>query len=349
VYPNPPGGGSPARRPGAPATAPAPGPARPGDGAIPAKAKRRRGGRKILIACVLVLLAALAWPTGLAIWANGKLQHVEALAPGGAEDGRTYLVAGSDQRGSGGVNDPTEGARTDSLILVHVAANGQAYLVSLPRDTYVEIPGHGGQKINAAYAFGGPKLLVETVQSLTGMHIKHYVEVGFGSVTELVDAVDGVNLCLDRDVSDRDSKLEWKAGCHDANGAQALAFARMRKADPLGDIGRGERQRQVLGAVMHKAIEPALLLQPGRQVDLVKAGTTALTVDEDATIFSLGRLMLDLRAATGPEGIQGTPAIKTMNYQPGGIGQAVLLDPEEAARDFEEIRDGTWTGRTKLP
>jgi LCP family protein required for cell wall assembly len=293
---------------------------------------------------VLALLAilALAWPVGLAVWANGKLQHVDALAPGGADEGRTYLVAGSDRRGSGGVRDTTEGARADSLLLVHRAANGQAYLISLPRDTYVEIPGHGGQKINAAYAFGGPTLLVQTVQDLTGMHIDRYVEVGFGSVTELVDAVGGVNLCLDQNVSDHDSGLEWQAGCHDADGAQALAFARMRKADPTGDIGRGNRQRQVLGAVMDKAVQPSLLWRPDRQVDLVRAGTAALAVDQDASILSLGRLMLDFRAAAGPDGVQGTPAIKTTDYQPGGIGQAVLLDPDQAPRDFRQIRDGTW-------
>jgi LCP family protein required for cell wall assembly len=291
-----------------------------------------------------LLILALAWPVGLALWANSKLQRVDALVEGGAQTGRTYLVAGSDKRGSGGVNDATEGARADSLLVVHVAPNDQAYLISLSRDTYVEIDGHGGQKINAAYAFGGPKLLVETVQQLTGLHIDHYVEVGFGSVTELVEAVDGVNLCLDQDVLDKDSKLEWQAGCHDVGGAQALAFARMRHADPLGDIGRGNRQRQVVAAVMNKALDPSLLWRPDRQVDLVKAGTGALVVDQDADVFDLGRLLLDFRAATGPDGIQGTPTIQSLNYQPGGIGSAVLLDPDRSARDFEEIRQGVWAG-----
>ncbi|MDR2373555.1 MAG: LCP family protein [Bifidobacteriaceae bacterium] len=296
---------------------------------------------------VFLLVVGLAWPAGLALWANSKLRHVDALAAGGDDSGRTYLVAGSDQRGSGGVNDTTEGARADSLLVVHVAANGQAYLISLPRDTYVEIPGHGGQKINAAYAFGGPPLLVETVQGLTGMHIDRYVEVGFGSVTELVDAVGGVNLCLDQTVSDRDSKLNWEAGCHDADGATALAFARMRKADPTGDIGRGDRQRQVLAAVMKKAVEPSLAWHPQRQIDLVNAGTAALAVDQEANILDLGRLVLDFRAAAGPDGVQGHPAIKSIDYRPGGIGSAVLLDPEQAPRDFAAIRDGTWQGNAE--
>ncbi|MDR2378540.1 MAG: LCP family protein [Bifidobacteriaceae bacterium] len=293
---------------------------------------------------MILLVAVLAWPVGLAVWANGQLRHVEALQAGGDDSGRTYLVAGSDRRGSGGVNDATGGARADSLLVVHVAPNQKAYLISLPRDTYVEIPGRGGDKINAAYAYGGAPLLVETVQQLTGLHIDRYVEVGFGSVTGLVDAVGGVKLCLDQTVVDRDSKLDWQAGCHDVDGAQALAFARMRKADPLGDIGRGARQRQVLAAVMDKAIEPSLLWHPGRQVELARAGTQALAVDEGASIVGLGRLILDFKAATGPDGVQGTPTIESLDYRPGGIGSAVLLDPEASARDFAEIRAGTWAG-----
>jgi LCP family protein required for cell wall assembly len=301
----------------------------------------------VVLTLFFLLLIALAWPVGLAVWANSKLQHVDALTPGGSDEGRTYLVAGSDKRGSGGVNDTTEGARADSIMVVHVAPNDQAYLISLPRDTYVEVDGYGGQKINAAYAYGGPSLLVNTVQQLTGMHIDRYVEVGFGSVTELVSAVDGVNLCMDLTVSDHDSKLDWEAGCHDVDGTTALAFSRMRKSDPNGDVGRGDRQRQVVSAVMKKAIEPSLLWHPARQIELVKAGTGALTLDQDTNILGLGRLMLDFKAATGPDGIQGTPTIKSLDYRPGGIGSAVLLDPEQSARDFEQIRSGTWAGNAK--
>jgi LCP family protein required for cell wall assembly len=291
---------------------------------------------------VILLVLALAWPVGLALWANGRLIHVDALVPGGTDQGRTYLIAGSDKRGSGGINDPTSGQRADSILLVHVAENGQAYLVSIPRDTYAEIPGHGGNKINAAFAFGGAPLLVETVQGLTGMHVDHYVEVGFGSVVELVDAVGGVELCLDLDFWDKDSKLEWTAGCHRADGNLALSFSRMRYADPLGDIGRVNRQRQVLGAVMSEALSPKLALNPFKQVALTRAGTNALTVDQDLGIIGLGRLLLDFKKASGPDGIQGTPTIASLNYTPGGIGSAVLLDPDQSAADFAAILAGTW-------
>jgi anionic cell wall polymer biosynthesis LytR-Cps2A-Psr (LCP) family protein len=178
------------------------------------------------------------------------------------------------------------------------------------------------------------------------MHMDHYVEVGFGSVTEMVDAVGGVTLCMDQDVdeSGRDSKLVWTAGCHQADGTLALAFSRMRKSDPTGDIGRGERQRQVVAAVMKKAVTPSTFLWPPKQVALIRAGTDAVTVDQDTGIVDLGRMALDFKKATGPDGVTGTPTVSNPDYQPGGVGSTVLLDPEASQREFRQITDGTWQG-----
>ena len=308
----------------------------------PASTKAERPKRRLVRVLVTILVLVIAWPVGLGLWANSRLQHIEALSDKPSTSGRTYLIAGSDARGTGGVADPTEGARTDTIMLVHMATNGQASLVSIPRDTYAQIPGHGGNKINAAYAFGGPRLLVLTVEELTGFKIDHYLELGFGSVTDLVDAVGGVELCLDKDVSDRLSKLEWTAGCHLSDGEVALAFSRMRYADPLGDLGRVERQRQVLGQVMKRSVTPAVFLWPPRQVSLVNAGSNALVVDESMNILSLIRLMLDFRKATGLDGVMGTPPIASTNFEPGGIGSAVLLDEAGAAQTWRDIEQGTW-------
>jgi anionic cell wall polymer biosynthesis LytR-Cps2A-Psr (LCP) family protein len=123
----------------------------------------------------------------------------------------------------------------------------------------------------------------------------------------------------------------------------------MRKADPLGDVGRVSRQQQVVSKVVEKAADPSLLYRPWSQVKLIRAGTGALSVDQDASIFDIGRLMLDFKAATGPEGVQGVPTIQSLDYQPGGIGSAVLLDPEASKKDFQQIRDGSWKGGAQLP
>ena len=290
---------------------------------------------------VLLLVALLAWPIGLVVWANGKVQHTEALSGAANTPGTTYLLTGSDSRADGGVpDDGTEGARTDTILVLHVPTSGPTALISLPRDTYVDIPGHGAAKLNAAFAWGGAPLLVQTVEGLTGLTVDHYAEIGMGGIEQIVDAVGGVNLCYDHDVDDQDSHLEWTAGCHDVDGTQALAFARMRKSDPEGDIGRAKRQRQLIGAVMGKVSPSSLLLHPGKQVSLIDAGTGALTVSEGTGIIDLGRLALAFRAANGPDGITGTPPIVDLDYRPGNVGSTVRLDPDATPTFFADIRDG---------
>lgn len=324
------------------------GPGRPGapgapSGPPPAPRSRRRRRRTVALVVVLALVVAiLAWPIGLVAWANGKIQHTEALSGAANTPGTTYLLTGSDARGDGAVKDDgTKGARTDSILVLHVPESGPTALVSIPRDTYVEdIPGHGPGKINAAFAYGGAPLLVETVEQITGLTVDHYAEVGMAGVRDLVDAVGGVRLCYDRTVKDRDSKLRWKAGCHVADGKTALAFSRMRKSDPLGDIGRAQRQRQVI-AKLAGAIEPrSLVLQPAKQVALIDAGTAALTLDESSGIIDLGRLALAFKAANGDGGVTGTPPIKSLDYRPGGVGSTVLLDPDTVGAFWKDVRDG---------
>ena len=201
----------------------------------------------------VVVVALLAWPIGLAVWANGKVQHTAALSGAANTPGTTYLLTGSDSRADGGIEqDGTEGSRTDTILLLHVPEDGPTALISLPRDSYVEIPGNGSAKLNAAFSWGQAPLLVQTVEALTGLTVDHYAEIGMAGVEQIVDAVGGVNLCHDADVDDPESGMVWVAGCHDVDGTQALAFARMRKADPTGDVGRALRQRQLIGAVMSK-------------------------------------------------------------------------------------------------
>jgi LCP family protein required for cell wall assembly len=296
------------------------------------------------VTIIVLLVLVLAWPTSLALWANSKLNHVPALSGAPDTPGTTYLIAGSDARGTGGIVDETTGARADTIMVLNVPPSGRPALMSIPRDTYVQVPGYGGQKINAAYAYGGPSLLVQTVEQLTSLTIDHYVEVGFGSLTDLVDAVGGVNLCWDQTVNDQMSGMVWEAGCHDADGAAALAFSRMRYSDPLGDIGRGQRQRLVIAALAKKAMSPATFLWPPQQIKLVNAGTAAITVDSKTSILDIGKMMLAFRKATGPGGATGVPTIANTGYNVAGVGSTVLLDEAQAAADFAAVKAGTWEG-----
>ena len=243
-----------------PRPAPAPRPVPPGQ----APPRRRRRLRPLRwIAVVLVLLIVLVAARAAWLWhrVEDGVGRVDALSGAADTDGETWLIVGS-------VQDETEGARADSIMLLHKAPNGKAALISLPRDTYVEIPDEGGDKINAAYSYGGPELLVRTVEELSGLTVDHYVEVGMGGVQEMVDAVDGVEVCLDYDVDDPDSGLTWDTSqgtCQTVDGTKALAYSRMRKSDPTGDIGRGLRQRAVISAVVSKAMGVQTVVNFSRQ------------------------------------------------------------------------------------
>lgn len=324
----------PATRPPASSTAPPPAPPRQ---SAPPRRRRRRLGPLVL----LLLVALIAWPVFLYFYGDSKLSHVEALSGAPDTPGRTVLFAGTDRRSEDGINDGVEGQRSDSIMLVHIPESGNPSLISLPRDTYVSIPRYGNAKLNAAYSVGGPELLVETVEGLSGLTIDHYVEVGMDGISSLVDAVGGVELCLDYDVNDTMSGLVWEAGCHEADGTTALAFTRMRYSDPLGDIGRTARQRQVIATIMDEAVSPATLINPVRQYRLVGSTASVLTTDPDTNLLDLGMIGWPMRTIMGPNGVVGTPPIVDVNYQPGGVGSTVLLDPQGTDEFFRKVADGS--------
>jgi LCP family protein required for cell wall assembly len=275
---------------------------------------------------VLLLVIVLGWGAGLTLWANGRIEHVDALSGAENTPGTTYLIAGSDKRDGEAVTaDGTEGARTDTIMLLHKAPGGRSYLISLPRDTLVDIPGYGGYKLNAAYSFGGAPLLVETVEEFTGLTIDHYVEIGFDGVSQVVD--------------DERSGLKMTEGCHDVGGEQALAFVRARYFDPTADIGRQARQQQFVSALMDRATSPAVLLNPISQVRLAGAGSGALTTSEGTGIVDVARMALTARSAMG-SGSLSIP-IEDPEFQTKNSGVAILTDDEDIAAFFASVADGT--------
>ncbi|WP_234991942.1 LCP family protein [Brachybacterium nesterenkovii] len=297
--------------------------------------------RLAAFALAVVLVVTGAWFTGLALWANGRIEHVDALSDMQGTPGTSYLIAGSDRRGGETVaDDGTAGERADTMMLLHKAPNGNSYLVSLPRDTLVDIPGHGKYKLNAAYAFGGPALLVETVEGFTGMKVDHFVEIGFDGVSGLVDAVGTVNLCIDQDVDDEKSGLKMTKGCHDTGGEQALAFVRARYFDPTADIGRQQRQQQFVSALMKRVMTPGVLLNPLAQVRLADAGTAALRTDDSTGVIDLARMALTMRTAMN-DGTTLTMPIKDPNYHTKKSGVAILTDEDDIKAFFGSIEDGS--------
>lgn len=305
--------------------------------------KKRRIKRNISIILTLIIFIVIAWPSYLFYRANSRITHVDALSNMQSNDtGTTWLIAGSDSRATSDIKDGAEGERSDTIIMVHKAPNGQASIVSIPRDTLARIPGYDLDKINASFSYGGPKLLVQTVEGLTNTKIDHFIQVGMNTVEKLVDAVGGVNLCLDYDVNDELSALVWKAGCADADGKTALAFSRMRYSDPMGDIGRAQRQRQVISKLTNKIVSFSTIINPIKHLELVDAGTTSLKTDNDTGSLSILRLALAFRQARN-NNLTGIPPVKSLNYMLLSGASTVLLDKEAKDAFFEKMRAGTLT------
>ncbi len=329
---------------------PAPGspyPPGPGSPAGPPSAPRRRVRiRWWWIALPLVLLLVV-YPLALFVVAWSGLHRVAALPAGGpaATPGRTFLVVGSDSRadltaaqrralhtGAAG------GQRTDTIMLLHVPdGGGPTVLVSIPRDSYVSIPGHGKNKINAAYAFGGPQLLVRTVEQATGLRVDSYVETGLGGYAQLVDAVGGIDVCVKRPIKDAKAHIDLKAGCQTFDGATALGYARARYSDPRGDLGRVERQRQVLAAIAGKTLSPSVLALPWRSFPAASTGAGALTVDEGMSPTGLLAFVQAMRAVAGGGGLSLTVPVANTALQTSA-GEAVSWNTDQANTLFSALR-----------
>jgi len=304
----------------------------------------RRWTRWVLVA--LLVVVALVVATLLFFYT--RIDKVDALQdyPGrpAAGAGTNWLVVGSDSRE--GLSDQqvkdlhlgkVAGRRTDTIILLHRPESGPPTLVSLPRDSYVPIPGHGRNKLNAAYAFGGAPLLTRTVETVTGLRIDHYAEVGFGGFVGMTDAVGGVQLCPKRNINDHKSGLHVKKGCQEMDGATALAYVRARYFDPQGDLGRVKRQQEFLGAVFDEAVSPTTLLNPFRILSLGNAATTALTIDNGDGPVSLLQFARTMRAVAGGDGKRVTVPVSDVNYSTSA-GSAVKWDTQRALALFHSLR-----------
>ncbi|MFI8775233.1 LCP family protein [Gordonia sp. NPDC062954] len=284
------------------------GPRRPGgrSGTAAPKPRRRRRrrlrvGRLLLVALLVLVVASV----GLVFYYDSKLHRTDALTAyaGRPADtpGTNWLIVGTDSRAD--LSDAeraelstgdSDGSRTDTIMMVYKPPSGDAMLISIPRDLYVPIPGQGSHKINAAFNFGGPQLLVQTVEQLTGARIDHYAEIGFGGFDQVVDAVGGVNICLDQPLNDPKAGLNLPAGCQDLNGQQALGLVRTR-AFPNADLERIENQRKFLSALMAKATSPSVLLNPFRLIPFVNSAVDAVTVDDGDHLWNLAGLAWSLR------------------------------------------------------
>ena len=333
--PGPPRGPGGSGRPGAPL------PARP--------AKRRHPVRNFFRVLLILLLLFILWLVAVPAYAWTQVARVDA-APSGQrpadQPGKTFLLVGSDSRaglskaeqkrlGTGNIG----GRRTDTIMLVYLPVGGKPALISVPRDSYVDIPKSGKNRINAAYAFGGPELLVQTIEQNTGLRMDGYMEIGFGGFVNLIDALGGIRMCLPKAIKDRDSHLDLPKGCQTLSGPEALGYVRMRKADPRGDLGRVERQREMLAAVADKAASPATVLNPVRYWNFCMATADAIKLGRDTSLLETLLLALAMKQISGGDGLTLTvPVSSTGASTP--VGSAVLWDAAKSKAMFSDIARG---------
>jgi LCP family protein required for cell wall assembly len=304
----------------------------------PARPRRKRRWGRRLGVVALVLLLALG---GFTWFLDAKLNRVAALVDyagrPAATSGTNWLLVGSDSRADLSPEQQaalstgdTGGSRTDTIMLLHKPSSGASTLVSIPRDSYLDIPGHGRNKVNAAFSIGGPQLLVQTVERATGLRIQHYAEVGFGGFAGVVDAVGGVTMCLPNAIDDPAAGINLAAGCQQLTGAQALGYVRTRHTFANQDLTRIANQRAFLTALFAKASSPSTFLNPFRFLPLATQGVGSLTVDSGDHVWNLAGLGLsissgDLVNTTVPVG--GTPTVP-------GAGSVVEWDRAKAQQFF---------------
>ena len=293
-------------------------------------------------------VGCLGWPLAvlvvlllvIAFWADAQLTRVasEPEAPIGSTKGTNWLLVGSDSRvglseediarlGTGG--DIGTG-RTDAIMLLHLEGTS-AQLISIPRDSYVDVPGFGQDKINAAFTYGGPQLLTQTVEANTGVSIDHYAEVGMGGLANIVDAIGGVELCPSEPIDDPLANLNVGAGCQEMDGANALGYVRTR-ATAMGDLDRVERQREFFSALMHEATNPSTLLNPFDVFPMISSVSKSFTVGESDHVWHLARLVLSM--GTGVE----TTTVPVGGFADTDVGNVVLWDEIEAENLWNSLR-----------
>ena len=322
----------------------------------PARTKPgRRKWRILLIAVLVPVLLAAGGFTALGFYlrsVEGDLERVDAFASvpeasrpqkdAAAQDALNFLLLGSDSR------DPENdgGSRSDTIIVLHLnKERSAAQLISIPRDTWVRIPKsadgkHGGTdaKINAAFSWGGTPLMVQTVESYTGVRIDHVALVDFAGFKEIVDALDGVQVNVEKAFTsthslNKNSIRKFEAGPQTMDGAAALDYARERYAFKDGDFARIRHQQQVIKAILDKAVSGGVVTNPGKLNAFLKATTDTVSVDKDVNLVGMAMDLRHLRSEN--LGFYTSPTKGTGRKG----GQSVVLPDRAKAKElFAAVR-----------
>jgi len=298
----------------------------------------------LLMCLLLVLLGAIALSVTLktqlvknitpieGVFAG--LQHRPArVTTGTAARAVNILVMGTDRRSAVATTGADARApewvmgaqRSDTIMVVHIDGDRRgASVISIPRDSWVEVPGHGRTKINAAFSYAGPSLAVSTVERLTGLRIDHLAVVDWAGFSALTDALGGVEVDVPGTVYDSSHKVTWTAGRHRLDGAAALDYVRMRYGLPGGDFDRIRRQQYFLHQLLHTILRESVWAHPVRSYHLLDTLTAHLSVDAGWSRDDMAELLVSLHGLHSDEVHYLTVPIRGTGYV--GDQSVVWLD-----------------------
>ena len=313
----------------------------------------------------VVLVSAFSW-LGLG-QINGAINRIDAFSsvssrPDKPNKALNYLLVGSDTREGltreqmkllrVGSTKTAAGSRSDTMLMVHISkSRDKATIISIPRDSLVTIPEHPSSvdktkivpaakgKINAAFAFGGAPLLIQTIEDETGVRIDHYIEIGFAGFAGMVDALGGIEVCTKRDIDDPGSHLVLPAGVHTLNGVEALKYVRTRDFDGMGDLGRMQRQQQFMSAVLRKVTSTGVLLNPIKLVNFFNAAIATVKTDSELNKSDLLTLAKQMKNLSSSNVRTLTIPLGNVNARVPGVGSVVTWDSELAPELFNRIRE----------
>ena len=325
-------------------------PSRDGNWGPEVEQRSRRGGalgRILLTILILLLAAAVALPV------LGMLRLNRAPVEGLASSGQPMhvLVTGSDSREGLSRDEQIELStglddfgpeRTDTIFILTVQG-GEAAMLAFPRDLWVTRCDGSVGRINVAQSIDGPGCLVETVRQLSGIQAHHHMRVTFAGFRDIVDAVGGVEMCLEEPIADRDAGIDLPAGCQRLDGADALGYVRVRKIDD--DLQRIQRQQAFVQALAREVTQPAVLFNPVTLWQLSGDAGQAVQVDDSLGPFGMFQLARSGRALAAGDvatyTVPGTPRITS--------GGAWVLDPDQPEADalFARFRDGSVLDETR--
>lgn len=307
----------------------------------PARGRRRRRAAVAgvvvlgLVAATAVALVGLRGVAGTALADLQRLTGVVTPGAGASEgDGRPldgpFLLVGSDARGDAqveGDGDWVPGAqRSDVMVLGRVTPAGEVLLVSLPRDLWVDVPDHGPAKLNAAYSWGGPSLLVRTLAQETGVEVQHYAAIDFAGITDLTDAVGGVT--VHNPVAMTAQGVPVAEGEVTLDGPTALAYLRERRSLPRGDLDRIANQQRYLLALFDEVLSPDTLADPRRARAVLGVVREHVAVDDATGAADLEALARALGTTPGEDVVAVTVPVAGDGTEQG---QSVLHVDETGA------------------